>query len=160
MIRTASLRRALPTALLLALAALLAGCSNDDPSGPGGSTDADLTFSASVPANGNGHLDAPTVTYDPNADSSGLDRLTVTQTVSGIAHTFYFYFVPATGAVHSAQHIWGPAGGLTQCVGLACISANAVVNTANATAVFTNLILGEDPVNGTAISTVSGTINW
>ena len=160
MIRTSALRHAISTALLLALAVLLASCSSGDPAGPGGSTDADLTFTASTPANGNAHLDAPSVTYDPNADSSGLDRLTVTQTISGIAHTFYFYFTPATGAPHSAQHIWGPAGGFSQCVGLACISANAVVNPTEATAVFTNLILGEDPVAGTAISTVSGTMNW
>ena len=92
--------------------------------------------------------------------SRGLGRLTVTQTISGITHTFYFYFTPATGAAHSGQHVWGPSGGISQCVSLACISANVHLDPAQATAAFTNLALGEDPVNGTAISTVSGTINW
>src|SRR5436189_2864003 len=72
---------------LLALALLATACgSSDDPAGPGLDSDADLLFTASTPANGNAHLDNPTVVYAANADASGLDRLTVTQTISGVTH--------------------------------------------------------------------------
>ena|SRR5436190_3170560 len=155
------MRNPLAAFALLTLALLATACgSSDDPAGPGLDSDADLLFTASTPANGNAHLDNPTVVYAANADASGLDRLTVTQTISGVTHTFYFYFNPTTGATHSAQHVWGPTGGIAQCVALACISANVQLDTTMRTAAFSELILGEDPVNGTAISTVSGTIVW
>jgi hypothetical protein len=143
----------------LSLVALLFGCANGSNAGSGnGGASANLVFTASSPSTGNATLDNAAVTYDPNADSSGYDRLTVAQTVGGIDHTFYFYFTPSSGAPHSAQHVWTGAN-IAQCIAPDCVAANAVVNASTQTVTFNNLVL-TDALGGATTSTVTGTISW
>jgi hypothetical protein len=148
--------RRIVVALSLVAVAVLSGCNSSSNGTNNGS--ATLVFTNSTPSSGNATLDAPSVTYDPNADNSGFDRLTVSQTISGTTHDFYFYFDPVSGAVHSAQYVWGPSGGLAQCVSPDCVAANAVVHLGSQIVDFTNLRLA-DPI-GTGQTTVNGDISW
>jgi hypothetical protein len=152
-------------AAVIFVAALLSfACSNDgdvfEP--PPDSGTGTLTFTSSTPANGNAVLDAPSIFHEANADGGSYDRITVTQAVAGITHSLYFYYTAPTETVHSAQHVWGPIGGVTQCVAGSsdCVAANVTIDTPGESVTFTNLVLPQDPVNGTATSTVSGTLAW
>lgn len=143
---------------------VMAGCSSSN--GAGGGAGANLVSSNCTPADGNATIDNAQITFEPNAEGTGYDRVTCSQTVGTVGHEITMYYYPTTGLVHSVQHAWGPAAGgagsLTQCVestATTCPSSSVSVNVSGRTATFTTLDL-TDPLGGTAVSRLNGTLSW